>query len=107
MLGAIGLQQRPPRAVGAAGAAGDLGQQLIGPLASPQIPAAPNGEGVEVYGPADAPLGLIRGRRRKRFLVRADRSVDLQAFMSTWRARGPKPPGSIRVAVDIDPYNFL
>jgi primosomal protein N' (replication factor Y) len=69
--------------------------------------AAPNGEGVEVYGPADAPLGLIRGRRRKRFLVRADRSVDLQAFMSTWRARGPKPPGSIRVAVDIDPYNFL
>ena len=69
--------------------------------------AAPNGEGVEVYGPADAPLGLIRGRRRKRFLVRADRSVDLQAFMSTWRARGPKPPGAIRVAVDIDPYNFL
>ena len=69
--------------------------------------AAPNGEGVEVYGPADAPLGLIRGRRRKRFLVRADRSVDLQAFMSTWRARGPRPPGAIRVAVDIDPYNFL
>jgi len=69
--------------------------------------AAPNGEGVEVYGPADAPLGLIRGRRRKRFLVRADRSVDLQAFMSTWRSRGPKPPGAIRMAVDIDPYNFL
>jgi primosomal protein N' (replication factor Y) len=69
--------------------------------------AAPNGEGVEVYGPADAPLGLIRGRRRKRFLVRADRGVDLQAFMSTWRARGPRPPGAIRVAVDIDPYNFL
>ncbi|HEX4095318.1 MAG TPA: primosomal protein N' [Caulobacteraceae bacterium] len=69
--------------------------------------AAPNGDGVEVYGPADAPLGLIRGRRRKRFLVRADRNVDLQAFMSTWRARGPKPPGAIRVALDIDPYNFL
>ncbi|HEX7885838.1 MAG TPA: primosomal protein N', partial [Phenylobacterium sp.] len=28
--------------------------------------AAPNTPGVEVYGPADAPLGLIRGRRRKR-----------------------------------------
>ena len=69
--------------------------------------AAPNGEGVEVYGPADAPLALIRGRRRKRFLVRTDRNVDLQAFMSTWRARGPKPPGQIRVSVDIDPYNFL
>ena len=69
--------------------------------------AAPNGEGVQVYGPADAPLALIRGRRRKRFLVRTDRNVDLQAFMSTWRARGPKPPGQIRVSVDIDPYNFL
>ena len=69
--------------------------------------SAPNGEGVEVYGPADAPLGLVRGRRRKRFLVRADRTVDLQAFMSTWRARAPKPPGPIRMTVDIDPYNFL
>jgi primosomal protein N' (replication factor Y) len=68
--------------------------------------AAPNTEGVEVYGPADAPLGLIRGRRRKRFLVRADRAVDLSAYMATWRAR-VKPPASVRVAIDIDPYSFL
>jgi primosomal protein N' (replication factor Y) len=66
----------------------------------------PNAEGVQVYGPADAPLALIRGRRRKRFLVRADRTVDLQAFVNTWRAR-VRPPGSIRVVVDIDPYSFL
>ena len=68
--------------------------------------AAPNSAGVEVYGPADAPLGLIRGRRRKRFLVRADRVVDLSAYMATWRAR-VKPPAAIRVAIDIDPYSFL
>ncbi|WP_374467742.1 primosomal protein N' [Phenylobacterium sp.] len=68
--------------------------------------AAPNAEGVEVYGPADAPLSLVRGRRRKRFLVRADRSVDLSAYMATWRAR-VKPPASVRVAIDIDPYSFL
>jgi len=68
--------------------------------------AAPNTPGVEVYGPADAPLGLIRGRRRKRFLVRADRAVDLSAYMAAWRAR-VKPPGAIRVAIDIDPYSFL
>jgi primosomal protein N' (replication factor Y) len=68
--------------------------------------AAPNAAGVEVYGPADAPLGLIRGRRRKRFLVRADRGVDLSAYMATWRAR-VKPPNSVRVAIDIDPYSFL
>jgi primosomal protein N' (replication factor Y) len=68
--------------------------------------AAPNTEGVEVYGPADAPLGLIRGRRRKRFLVRADRGVDLSAYMAAWRAR-VRPRGSVRVVIDIDPYSFL
>jgi primosomal protein N' (replication factor Y) len=68
--------------------------------------AAPNADGVEVYGPADAPLALVRGRRRKRFLVRADRSVDLSAFLAAWRAR-VKPPGSIRLTIDVDPYSFL
>ncbi|MFZ5730320.1 MAG: replication restart helicase PriA, partial [Pseudomonadota bacterium] len=68
--------------------------------------AAPNAEGVEVYGPADAPLALVRGRRRKRFLVRADRGVDLSAYLAAWRAR-VKPPASIRVAIDVDPYSFL
>ncbi|HKR89496.1 MAG TPA: primosomal protein N', partial [Phenylobacterium sp.] len=68
--------------------------------------AAPNAAGVEVYGPADAALSLVRGRRRKRFLVRADRGVDLSAYMATWRAR-VKPPNAIRVAIDIDPYSFL
>ncbi|MFN3512890.1 MAG: primosomal protein N' [Phenylobacterium sp.] len=67
---------------------------------------APNAEGVEVYGPADAPLSLVRGRRRKRFLVRADRNVDLSAYLAAWRAR-VKPPGAVRVAIDVDPYSFL
>jgi primosomal protein N' (replication factor Y) len=68
--------------------------------------AAPNGEDVEVYGPADAPLGLIRGVRRKRFLVRAHRHVDIQAFLVAWRARA-KPPSSVRLTFDVDPYSFL
>jgi primosomal protein N' (replication factor Y) len=68
--------------------------------------AVPNTTDVEVYGPADAPLSLVRGRRRKRFLVRADRTVDLQAFLSAWRAR-VRPPGSVRVVIDVDPYSFL
>ena len=68
--------------------------------------ATPNAEGVEVFGPADAPLALVRGRRRKRFLVRADRSVDLQGFMAAWKARA-RVPNSVRVVIDIDPYSFL
>jgi primosomal protein N' (replication factor Y) (superfamily II helicase) len=69
--------------------------------------AVPNAEGVDVFGPADAPLALIRGRRRKRFLVRADREIDLQGFLAAWRARGPKASGQLRVTIDVDPYSFL
>ncbi|MFT4074930.1 MAG: primosomal protein N' [Asticcacaulis sp.] len=66
----------------------------------------PNTEGVDVYGPADAPLALVRGQWRKRFLVRADRNRDLQAFVSHWLA-AIKRPNAIRLVVDIDPYSFL
>ena len=68
--------------------------------------AAPNTPGLEVFGPADAPLGLVRGRRRKRFLVRADRRVDLQAFLAAWRSR-VKIPGAVRLTIDVDPHSFL
>ncbi|WP_396595056.1 primosomal protein N' [Brevundimonas sp. R86498] len=68
--------------------------------------AIPNAERLEVYGPADAPLGLIRGRRRKRLLVRADRDVDLQGFLRSWLGR-VKVPASVRLTVDVDPYSFL
>jgi primosomal protein N' (replication factor Y) len=68
--------------------------------------AVPNAEGAEVYGPADAPLALVRGRRRKRFLLRANRTVDVQALMGAWLS-GLRIPASVRVTVDVDPYSFL
>jgi primosomal protein N' (replication factor Y) len=67
---------------------------------------APNAEGVDLFGPAEAPFALVRGRWRKRFLVRAPRSVDLQGYLAAWRAR-MKAPASIRVVIDVDPYSFL
>ena len=67
---------------------------------------APNAKGVTVYGPADAPLALIRGLRRKRFLVRAERTVDLPAFLGAWRSR-LAPASRIRFMIDVDPYSFL
>ncbi|MGH7016877.1 MAG: helicase-related protein, partial [Caulobacteraceae bacterium] len=68
--------------------------------------AAPAAEGVDVFGPADPPYALVRGLRRKRFLIRARRSVDIQAFLSAWLATA-KPPSWVRLAVDVDPYSFL
>jgi primosomal protein N' (replication factor Y) len=75
-------------------------------VASALAAAIPNAERLEVYGPADAPLALVRGRRRKRLLVRADRDVDLQGFLRAWLAR-VKVPASVRLSVDVDPYSFL
>jgi primosomal protein N' (replication factor Y) len=68
--------------------------------------AAPNTADVDVFGPADAPLSLVRGRRRKRFLVRAGRNIDLQGYLAAWRTR-VKVPGAVRLIIDVDPHSFL
>src|SRR5207302_7479197 len=41
--------------------------------------AAPQLPGLTVLGPAPAPLAVLRGRHRRRFLVKAGREVRLQA----------------------------
>ena len=66
----------------------------------------PNADGIDVYGPADAPLMLVRGQWRKRFLVRADRNRDVQAFLTHWLS-AIKRPNAVRLIVDVDPYSFL
>ncbi len=68
--------------------------------------SSPHLPGVEVFGPAPAPLAVLRGRHRKRFLVKARRTVRIQQVMRDWLAR-VKLPSSVRVQVDIDPYSFL
>jgi len=68
--------------------------------------AAPQLPGVTVLGPAPAPLAVLRGRHRQRFLVKAGREVKLQAVLRDWLAR-VRTAGSARIQVDIDPYSFL
>ncbi|GJE62628.1 Primosomal protein N' [Methylobacterium trifolii] len=63
--------------------------------------------GVMVLGPAEAPLALVRGRYRFRLLVKTERNLDLQTYLRDWLARGPKPRGNVKVAIDVDPQSFL
>lgn len=63
-------------------------------------------DGVEVWGPAPPPIALVRGWRRRRFIIQAERRVDLSAFMSAWRSAF-RVPASVRVTIDIEPYSFL
>ena len=62
---------------------------------------------IEVFGPAEAPIAMIRGRYRFRLLVKAPRSADLQGCLRRILAEGPKATGSLRVAVDVEPQSFL
>jgi primosomal protein N' (replication factor Y) len=69
--------------------------------------SAPPAAKIEVLGPAEAPLSVIRGRHRFRLLVKAAREADLQAYLRLWLGSAPKPRGDLRLTVDIDPYSFL
>jgi len=39
--------------------------------------------------------------------VQGERRADMQGFVRRMLADGPKPRGSVRVQVDIDPQSFL
>ena len=66
---------------------------------------APRVDGMEVYGPAPAPLAMLRGRHRLRLLVHARRALDVQSVIRTWLA-AVELPRSVRVTIDVDPYSF-
>ena len=68
--------------------------------------AAPTVEGMAVYGPAPAPLAMLRGRHRFRLLVHARRALDVQDVIREWLG-GLDWPAKVRVTVDVDPYSFL
>jgi primosomal protein N' (replication factor Y) len=68
--------------------------------------AAPEVEGMAVFGPAPAPLAMLRGRHRQRLLVHARRSLDVQDVIRDWLAALDWSP-KVRVSVDVDPYSFL
>jgi primosomal protein N' (replication factor Y) len=69
--------------------------------------AAPPAGKIQVLGPAEAPLSVIRGRHRYRLLVKAAREADLQAYLRLWLSQVPKAKGDVRLSVDVDPYSFL
>jgi primosomal protein N' (replication factor Y) (superfamily II helicase) len=59
-----------------------------------------------ILGPAPAPLAVLRGRHRRRLLIKGPRNVSLQPVIADWLAR-ITIPAAVRVQVDIDPYSFV
>ncbi|UUP17514.1 primosomal protein N' [Nitratireductor thuwali] len=69
--------------------------------------AAPASGDLMTLGPAEAPLSLIAGRHRFRLLVQGGRRADIQAYLRAMIEAAPRPRGSVRVQVDVDPQSFL
>lgn len=67
---------------------------------------APYGEGILTLGPAPAPMALLRGRHRRRLLLKVDKGISIQKVLRAW-LEPLKIPSNVRVQVDVDPYSFL
>ena len=81
-------------------------EQALRECAEAHRRAIPSAEGVEVWGPAPAPIYRLRGYARIRFLVKARRGINVQRFIDAWTG-SVKLKGSVRRIIDIDPYTFL
>ncbi len=81
-------------------------EQLATESAKAMGEKAPIVEGLDLWGPAPAPLSVIRGMHRRRFLIRANRGVDVSAFLAAWASR-VKLHSAVRVQIDVDPYSFM
>ncbi|MEO0463735.1 MAG: primosomal protein N' [Pseudomonadota bacterium] len=66
----------------------------------------PQSDALYILGPAPAPMALLRGRYRYRFIITASRTARLQDAIRDWLSEQDFPPG-VRVGVDVDPYSFV
>jgi primosomal protein N' (replication factor Y) (superfamily II helicase) len=71
------------------------------------VSVAPVDERVQLLGPAEAPLAVIKGRYRFRLLLKSARGFDLSDYVRQWLASGPKSKGNLKLEVDVDPQSFL
>ena len=70
------------------------------------LSAAPQAEGLRLFGPADAPVAMVRGRHRVRLLAQSPKDFDLSGYVRFWLGSAERPKGNLRIQVDIDPMSF-
>jgi primosomal protein N' (replication factor Y) len=68
--------------------------------------AFPHNDSVQLMGPSPAAIAFLRGRTRWRLLVKSSRRYPLQKFVKSWLSR-VELKSSLRLQIDVDPYNFM
>ncbi len=61
---------------------------------------------IKIFGPAPAPLFMIRGKVRWRILLKSNHKNALNTEISTWLSQIKISP-DVKIAIDIDPITFL
>ena len=67
--------------------------------------SAPRYDDIRVLGPAPAPMAYLRGKHRRRFLIKAGRNIAVQKFLQEWLEK-TKVPSAFSLKIDIDPQSF-
>ena len=62
-------------------------------------------DSINIFGPVEAPLFLLRGQYRFRLLLKAKSRRKLNNFTRNLLKNCPAPP-NFRLVVDVDPYTF-
>lgn len=68
--------------------------------------SSPYREGLQILGPTPAPLAFLRGRYRRRFLLKSHKNIALQPIIRRWLAAHKLRDG-VEVRIDIDPISFM
>ena len=75
-------------------------------FASELLRVAPLFKNVKIFGPAPAPLYFLRGKYRRRFLIKSDKTVNIQDVLLNWTNK-IKTPHNVKLTIDIDPFSFM
>jgi primosomal protein N' (replication factor Y) len=68
--------------------------------------SAPRSPNITVLGPAPAPIALLRGRHRRRLLLKAPKGTAVQPLIRQWISRAVKY-NKVRIQIDVDPMSFF
>ena len=61
---------------------------------------------IDILGPVEAPLFLLRGKYRYRLLLKSKSRKKLNLFTKILLNNSPLP-SNLRLAIDVDPYTFV
>jgi primosomal protein N' (replication factor Y) len=60
----------------------------------------------QILGPVPAPIPRIKSNYRYRILIKSDKSINIQKYISTLISALPRP-NQVKMKIDVDPYSFL